>query len=73
MEENQPSFKGHIAPISMKSKCRMLPRMARFIVPLGSVYLFEYFINQGVVIEDIFSYNNNFNIFFLNHNPNSLN
>ncbi|XP_046464081.1 battenin-like isoform X1 [Daphnia pulex] len=48
MEENQPSFKGHIAPISMRSKCRMLPRMARFIVPLGSVYLFEYFINQGV-------------------------
>ena len=63
MEENQPSFKGHIAPISMMSKCRMLPRMARFIVPLGSVYLFEYFINQGVVIEDILSCNKNFNIY----------
>ncbi len=49
MEESQPSFKDHLTPINMRSKCRMLPRMARFIVPLGLVYLFEYFINQGVV------------------------
>lgn len=49
MKESQDSFKDHLTPINMKSKCRMLPKMARFIVPLALVYLFEYFINQGVV------------------------
>ncbi|KAI9559599.1 hypothetical protein GHT06_013604 [Daphnia sinensis] len=48
IEESQSGVKEHTPPISMRSKCRMLPRMARFIIPLGLVYLFEYFINQGV-------------------------
>ncbi|XP_032793917.2 battenin isoform X3 [Daphnia magna] len=47
MEESQSGVKEHTPAISMRSKCRMLPRMARFIIPLGLVYLFEYFINQG--------------------------
>ena len=49
MGESQSGFKDHLTPISMRTRCRMLPRMARFIIPLSLVYLFEYFINQGVV------------------------
>lgn len=73
MEESQSGVKEHTPAISMRSKCRMLPRMARFIIPLGLVYLFEYFINQGVVPGNalIFKkkknlhYYNNYCLFFL--------
>lgn len=30
-------------------KLRLVPGLFRFMVPLGLVYLFEYFINQGTV------------------------
>lgn len=39
----------HLPKMSMKAKCQLVPRMARFIVPLSLVYVFEYFINQGLV------------------------
>ena len=31
-------------------KIKLLPRLMKFMIPLGLVYLFEYFINQGLVI-----------------------
>lgn len=34
--------------LSMRNKCQIFPKMARFIVPLALVYLAEYFINQGL-------------------------
>ena len=35
---------------SWRKKIRLIPGLMRYMVPLGSVYFFEYFINQGMVI-----------------------
>ena len=34
---------------NVREKFALLPRLIKYIVPLGFVYLFEYFINQGLV------------------------
>lgn len=31
-------------------KLKLIPGLMKYMVPLGLVYLFEYFINQGTVI-----------------------
>lgn len=31
------------------AKTKLIPGLLRFMIPLGLVYLFEYFINQGLV------------------------
>lgn len=52
LEENRDEVttRSRLPPaLSMRTKCQLFPRMARFIVPLALVYLFEYFINQGLV------------------------
>ncbi|PSN40420.1 Battenin [Blattella germanica] len=41
-------------PLSMKEKLRAFPPLLAFMVPLGLVYLFEYFINQGLFLNVIF-------------------
>lgn len=38
----------------LKEKLRLVPTLLKYMLPLGLVYLFEYFINQGLVI---FSFN----------------
>lgn len=51
LEENRDEVttRSRLPPaLSMRTKCQLFPRMARFIVPLALVYLFEYFINQGL-------------------------
>lgn len=34
---------------TFKTKLRIVPRLSKYIFALSSVYLFEYFINQGTV------------------------
>lgn len=36
-------------PFTFKQKMQYLPSLLIFIIPLITVYLFEYFINQGLV------------------------
>ena len=48
-ERPAPNRRIALPQLNMKAKCQLLPRMSRFIIPLGLVYLFEYFINQGLV------------------------
>lgn len=38
---------------SLKIKLRILPGLLKYMIPVGLVYLFEYFINQGLVIYHI--------------------
>lgn len=34
---------------SVMNKVKLLPGLMKFMIPLGLVYFFEYFINQGLV------------------------
>ena len=38
-----------VSSASFMQRLRDVPPLLKFIVPLGTVYLFEYFINQGLV------------------------
>lgn len=42
---------------TLREKAAMVPGLFRFMIPIGLVYLFEYFINQGLVRElcDLFN------------------
>lgn len=35
--------------VGFKNKIRLIPQLMVFVIPLTTVYLFEYFINQGLV------------------------
>lgn len=35
---------------TFKEKVRLIPSLMGYMIPLTSIYLFEYFINQGLVI-----------------------
>lgn len=35
---------------SFKEKINLVPGLLKYMIPLGLVYLFEYFINQGLVM-----------------------
>lgn len=35
---------------TFSEKMKLLPTLMKFMIPLGLVYFFEYFINQGLVI-----------------------
>lgn len=37
-------------------KIKLIPSLMKFMIPLGLVYLFEYFINQGTVSLVLFVY-----------------
>nr|CAD7411867.1 unnamed protein product [Timema cristinae] len=54
LEEMQTN-KSHM---SLKTKLKSIPMLFKFMLPLGGVYLFEYFINQGL-FEMIDFHNNN--------------
>lgn len=43
VEENEDT------PFTFKQKMQYLPSLLKFVIPLITVYLFEYFINQGLV------------------------
>jgi CLN3 protein. len=36
-------------PLTMKERLRIVPSLLVYMIPLGLVFLFEYFINQGLV------------------------
>lgn len=44
--ETHDQPKDYIA--GLKNKLKLIPGLMKFMIPLGSVYLFEYFINQGM-------------------------
>lgn len=41
--ENQPT------DLTLSEKIRYMPSLLKYMIPIGLVYLFEYFINQGLV------------------------
>lgn len=45
----QPDAVGGHAPLTFSQKIDYLPNMLKYVLPLFSVYLSEYFINQGLV------------------------
>lgn len=46
---NQPDAIGAQAPLTFAQKIDYLPNLLKYVLPLFSVYLCEYFINQGLV------------------------
>lgn len=42
-EEHRPSFGQEL-----KTRFSLIPGLFKYMIPLGCVYLFEYFINQGL-------------------------
>lgn len=45
----QPETIGGHAPLTFAQKIEYLPNVMKYVLPLFSVYLCEYFINQGLV------------------------
>ena len=37
------------SPMTLRQKIRLVPGLLKYMIPLSLVYLFEYFINQGLV------------------------
>lgn len=44
--------------LSLGDKIRYVPSLLKYMVPLSLVYLFEYFINQGLVSIELINYLN---------------
>lgn len=44
-----PSEETIDSSVSLKYKLSLIPGLMKYMIPLGLVYLFEYFINQGTV------------------------
>ncbi|CAH0562437.1 unnamed protein product [Brassicogethes aeneus] len=53
---NVSDNKDDIPTQSLRTKLGLLPGLAKYMVPLGLVYLFEYFINQGLF--ELINFNN---------------
>lgn len=48
-DDQESATDGSEAKMSLGDKIRYVPSLLKYVVPLLSVYLFEYFINQGMV------------------------
>lgn len=46
---DQESATGGETKLSLGDRIRYIPSLLKYVIPLLSVYLFEYFINQGLV------------------------
>lgn len=47
--ERGPSSNENTPLVGMKAKLKYMPSLLKYMLPLSLVYLFEYFINQGLV------------------------
>lgn len=59
-EERSKNAVNNLPDKGFKDKLTLIPGLLKYMIPIGLVYLFEYFINQGLVIEQM----NVFIIFF---------
>lgn len=52
--DQETGLAGANQKLTLSEKIRYAPTLLKYMIPLSLVYMFEYFINQGLVSEELF-------------------